>query len=202
MAQLHVTKNMTRKLPTTGKVFTAGLGWDPAQGQSNVDLDLWILRMKSNGNVEAAYWGNTGWHRLDLGQNSEGNPWIVSPEGDITHKGDDRSGESAETGYDEIAVLDLSKAPADVTQYAVYTTYYDERTPSGTLGMATNIVCGVKEENTGNELVAKVEEDHGFDVSLLVCTIDRAGDGWTMTNKGVGFTDTMVTVARQAGVKF
>lgn len=201
--QMQVTKGQTKKLPTnTGQVFTAGLGWDPAQGQSDVDLDLWILRKWNNGTVEAAYWGNTGWQHPELGSNSEGNPWIVSPEGDITHKGDDRSGKTAATGYDETAVLDLSKAPSDVVQYAVFTTYYDEKQPSDTLGMATNIVCGVKEENTGNELVAKVEDDHGFDVTLLVCTIDRAGTGWSMTNKDEGFTDDMVTVARKAGVKF
>jgi stress response protein SCP2 len=203
MAQLQVTKGLTKKLPTNqGQVFTAGLGWDPAQGQSDVDLDLWILRKKADGTVEAAYWGNRDWHRPDLGTNSEGNPWIVSPEGDITHKGDDRSGKVAETGYDETAVLDLSKAPAEVVQYAIFTTYYDEKTPSDTLGMATNIVCGVTEDNSGNELVSKVEDDHGFDVSLLVCTIDRAETGWTMTNKDEGFTDDMVTVARKAGVKF
>lgn len=204
MAQLQVTKNQTKKLPTNqGQIFEAGLGWEPAKGQADVDLDLWIIRTHDSGLVEAIFWGNTGWHRADLGTTSQGQPWIVTPEGDVVHKGDDRTGGEAAVGYDETALIDLSKTPASVIQYAVFTTYYDENVPSQTLGAATDIVCGVKELNTGNEYVAKVEDDHGFDVTLLCTTIDRGPDGsWTMTNKSEGFTEDMVTVAKKAGVKF
>lgn len=204
MAQLQVTKDQTKKLPVhLGTSFNAGLGWDPAKGQDEVDLDLWILRKHEDGRVEALYWGNQGWHRPDLGHTSQGLPWIATPELDVIHKGDDRTGGESDTGYDENAAIDVSKTPASVVQYAVFTTYYDQNGTGKTLGEATNILCGVTQDGTGNELQAKVEENHGWDVSLLVCTIDRGEDGsWSMTNKSEGFTDDMVTVARKAGVVF
>lgn len=204
LMQLEVKKGEVRKLPS-GNTFTVGLGWDEAAGHENVDLDLWVVRM-NNGQAEPIFWGNRDWERPELGKNSEGNPWIATPEGDVVYQGDDRTGAESASDYDEIAILDLGKSPAAVTQYAVFTTYYDDPEvdpPTKTLGMATNVICGVKNEATGQELVTKLVEDHTFDVTVLLCTIDKQPDGsWSMTGKQEGYTDSMIKVGRALGVNF
>jgi stress response protein SCP2 len=117
---------------------------------------------------------------------------MATPELDVIHQGDDRTGEVSASGYDETVVLDLSKAPADVERYAILVSYYeDPDTGSGqTLGMATNIVCGFKDEVSGHELQAKVEEQHGFDVTAHVVTISKTADGkWEMEHVDEGFSE-------------
>lgn len=202
MSQLMVKKGEIKKLPP-GQVFAAGIGWDPAQGQDDVDLDLWIVRKHESGAVDVVYWGEKDFHRADLGSNSEGNPFVATPELDIVYKGDDRTGAESDTGYDENADLDLSKTPADVVQYAIFATIYDGDGKGLTLGMATNVICGVTEAANGHELRTELVDDHGFDVTVLICTIDRGDDGkWSMNAVQTGYQDDMFSVARKLGVAF
>lgn len=198
--KIPLAQGDTKALPTNkGQVFTAGVGWDPAAGQDTVDLDLWLIRTQSDGNVECAFWGNQKWQRPDLGTNGSGSPYIASPEGDVVHKGDDLTGAESDTGYDETIALDLSKAPATVTQYALFATIYSDANDK-TLGMATNVICGVKEENSGNEYTTELADDHGFDLSVLICTIDNVDGKWKMTNKDEGYDDPMPEIAKKLGV--
>lgn len=203
MPQLLIRKGEQKKLP--GTTFEAGLGWDEAPGHDQVDLDLWVIRMNA-GVAEPIFWGNQDWHRPDLGQNTEGNPFVATPEGDVIYKGDDRTGAESATGYDENVILTLDKAPAGVTQYAVFATNYEDPEvdpPTKTLGMATNVLFGCKQPGTENELAVKLAEDNPFDVTVLLCTIDRQADGsWTMHSKQEGYTDSMIKVAQKLGVDF
>ncbi len=192
MPQLIVKKGSTKALPK-GQVFATGLGWDTAPGADSIDLDLWIIRF-GKGGPEPISWANQDLLRPDLGQNSDGNPWIATPELDVIHKGDDRTGAESDTGYDETATRDLGKSPPDVTSYAVFATYYDEHDSGNTLGMATNVTFGCRQEGTPNELIVKLDDKHGFDITVLLCTIERTPTGWTMTSKQDGYTDDMITL--------
>ena len=206
MAVLLLKKGQTKALPGGGGAkFTGGVGWDAApdadaDGDEKIDLDLFVLRIrKGKAEPDIIAWVNESCYRPDLGHNSEGNPYMATPEVDVLHKGDDRSGAESATGYDETVVIDTSKAPDDVERYVFLVTYYeDPETGSGkTLGMATNIVCGFKDESTGHELKAPVEDDHGFDVTAHVATISRTPDGeWSMTNDETGYSESAVEVLR------
>lgn len=204
MPQLQVKKGQTVKLPGTS--FVAGLGWDPAEGVAEkIDLDLWIIRHYADGTVDAIYWGQEDWERPDLGRNSEGNPFIATPEEDVVYKGDDRTGAESATGYDENADMPVHKAPKTVVQYSIFATYYENPNDrkGHTLGMATNVIFGCKQEGSDNELVVKLADDHPFDVTVLLCTIDQgAPDSWSITNKDEGYTDDMFTIAKKLGITF
>jgi tellurium resistance protein TerD len=204
MVQLAVKKGDTRNLPRGGN-FTVGVGWDPGAGISaddKVDLDVWVIR-NNNGTGEPACWANEGWHRPDLGSNSEGKPWIATPELDIIHQGDDTTGATSDGDYDELVKLDLTKAPAGVSKYDVFVTYYeDPDSGSGkTLGMASNIKCGVKDDITGNELTTDLANEYGFDVTVHICTIERKADGsWAMEAVHTGYAESMFEVMTKFGV--
>lgn len=150
-ARLLVKKGQSRVLPNSA-LFEAGLGWDAAGDVGDSpDLDLIVFRVRAGGVVEPLCWPNTHWYRPDLGCNSEGNPFIATPELDAIHSGDDRTGAESDGGYDETVKLDLSKAPADVTRYVICVNIYDEDEAGLTLGVATNIQCGVKDVTTGRQ---------------------------------------------------
>jgi stress response protein SCP2 len=175
---MMVKKGDIKKLPP-GDVFTVGLGWDPAAGQGSVDLDSWVLRRHTDGTMDAIFWGNPNYQRPDLGQISPSQPYIATPEEDVVHHGDDRTGEVSAEGYDETIELVTAKAPTDVDQYSVFVTLYEDPPQGNTLGIATNVKCGVKAE---------------------VCTIDRRADGgWEMNAKQQGYDDSMFDVAKKLG---
>lgn len=202
MTTLAIKKGDTKKLPPNAFAFTVGVGWAAAGGVGeSPDLDVWVIRRK--GTVgEAICWAHTAWLRPDLGTNTQGSPYIATPELDVIHQGDDRTGAESDDDYDEIVKLDLSKAPADVTAYEVFATYYeDPDTGSGkTLGMAENIKCGVKDENTGHMYESQLGNDFGFDVTVHICTIRRDGSNWVRDEVQEGTSDTMFVVAGQHGV--
>lgn len=228
LRMLEVRKGSPR--PLLGRQFKAGLGWDPAEGQEDVDLDLWVLRFRKNADgttlCEAIYWGNKPWERPDLGVNSQGYPWIATPELDVIYMGDDRTGKESEQsdgeskpkdGYDENALIDLDKAPVDTYKYAIFATYYDDPEvdpPTKFLGMANNVLVGVKQEGTDNVYVVKAEDrklpeadsnklkdEHLFETTLLVATLDLKENGkWELTAVDKGYTDSMPTIAKQLGV--
>lgn len=200
MATLLVKKGDTKVLPGNGNnKFVGGLGWDAAEGSNDkVDLDLWVLRFSAgNPSPFVVAWANSDCMRPDLGQNSEGQPWMATPELDVVHQGDDRTGAESSTGYDEVVTIDPSKAPANVERYVILVSYYeDPDTGSGmTLGMATGIVCGFRDEVSGHELKAPVEDDHGFDVTAHVVTISKTADGkWQMENVDKGYSENAISV--------
>lgn len=207
MTQLQVRKGSTMKLPpsTTG-AYTAGLGWDPAAGQDEVDLDLWVIGITNDGSEPRVIsWANQDWYRPDLGTNSEGSPWVATPELDVIYQGDDRTGQESDGGYDENAIFDLAKTPANVVKYAIFATNYDDPEvdpPVKLFGHATNVIFGVKDP-TDRELVVKLVDEHAFDVTVLLCTIDRQPDGsWSMTAVQSGYTDSIIKVASSLGAKF
>lgn len=206
MPLITVKPGETKGLPKAS-VFLAGLGWEGKDGQ---DLDLWIFRHHTNGVVEAISWANGDWHRPDLGLNidpvtRQENPWIATPELDVIHRGDDRTGRGSDSGYDELADFDLSKAPDSVIRYSIFGTIYDEKKQGLTLGMASNIVFGIKDEATNNELRTDPTQ-HDFDVSVALATIDRASSAnhWTMSGVAAdkrGTTDDMFKIAGALGVR-
>lgn len=203
-SRLLVKKGQSKYLPAANK-FEVGLGWDAKGGiGESPDLDLIVFRVRKDGNVEPLCWPNEKWQRPDLGRNGEGSPYIATPELDAVHTGDDRTGAESDGGYDEIVTLDVSKAPADVESYVVCVSIYDEDGEGLTLGVAENIVCGVKDVNTGNEVYTQLERDNGFDVSAQICRIERdaSGDRWQMHADSTGTSGNVFDIGSSLGVKW
>jgi stress response protein SCP2 len=206
MPQLIVKPGEVRKLPVAeGVKFVSGIGYD-----GDPDLDLMVVRHYGDtGKAEAIFWGKQSWHRPDLGTTSKGLPWIQTPEADVTHTGDARTGAESATGYDETAYIEPTKAPAGVTRYTIIVSNWlnpDERDPQNPpiLANATNIQFGIKQEGTANEYVVNLGDTHPFDVTAVLATIDRQDDGsWTLTNvEGGGTTDDLITVGEKLGVDY
>ena len=204
-SRLLVKKGQSKVLPNAA-LFEAGIGWDAAGGVGeSPDLDLVVFRFRSGGRVEPLCWPNEVWSRPDLGCNSQGSPYIATPEQDAVHTGDDRTGAESDGGYDETVMLDLSKAPADVERYAICVTIYDEEGRGLTLGAASNIVCGVKDVSTGHEAYTQLEQDNGFDVSARIADVirDSATGRWSMhAVENGGMSGNIFDLGTSLGVKW
>lgn len=198
MATLRVSKNKTVRLPG-GKAakYTIGVGWDPADPSTDpddkVDLDIWVVRRQAGQKGEPICWANADLERPDLGSNSEGNPYIATPELDVIHKGDDTTGAVSDGDHDETVELDLSLAPVGTESYDVFITYFEEpdQGSGATLGRAQNIVCDLIDHQTGHTARVEMADVHGFDVTAHIATIAKDGDNWTITNKDDGYAESM-----------
>ncbi|HEU4913823.1 MAG TPA: hypothetical protein VFT16_00245 [Candidatus Saccharimonadales bacterium] len=210
MPQLIVKPGEVRKLPVaSGVKFECGIAYDSVPGQPDQDLDLMVVRHYGGTRSEAIFWGKKAWFRPDLGTTSKGLPWIQTPEADVTHTGDARTGDESKKGYDETAWIEPTKAPADVTRYTIVVTNWvnpADRDPNNPpiLANAANIKFGLKQKGTANEYVVNLGDTHPFDVSAVLATIDRQADGsWTITNvEGGGTTDDLIAVGQKLKVNF
>ncbi|MFO0882303.1 MAG: hypothetical protein U0491_02535 [Candidatus Saccharimonadales bacterium] len=156
------------------------------------------------GVAEPIFWGNQDWHRPDLGQNTEGNPFVATPEGDVIYKGDDRTGAESATGYDENVILTLDKAPARSrsTRSSRPTTRTPRSTRSTkTLGMATNVLFGCA---AGYGERARGQAGRGQPTGRHRSSVHHRPPAglWTMHSKQEGYTDSMIKVAQKLGVDF
>jgi stress response protein SCP2 len=190
-----------------GGVYTGGLSWAPRGGVGeSPDLDFWVLRHLNTGVGQVIAWCNKDWRAPELGRNSEGAPWIATPERDVVYKGDDRTGGSGKGEmYDENIDLNPNLAPANVIGYSAFVTIYDENDEGLTLGVAEDIKCGIK-DTRGREVQIALAEEHGFDVTVLVCswTKDASSGLWIMDGNQKGFDqeDIFTVAQRDYGVVF
>jgi stress response protein SCP2 len=206
MPQLTVKPGEPRKLPVKqGVRFECGIAYD-----GDVDIDLMVVRQHGDtGKGEAIFWGKQAWFKPELGTTSQGLPWIQTPEKDVTHTGDARTGAESATGYDETAYIEPTLAPASVTRYTIVVSNWvnpEDRDPNDPpiLAHASNIRFGIKQEGTQNEYVVNLGDTNPFDVSAVLATIDRQADGsWTITNvEDGGTTDDLITIGEKLRVDF
>jgi tellurium resistance protein TerD len=134
-------------------VFTIGLGWDTnntSTGQGfDLDASIFMLgednKLVSDGHF--VFYNN-----------------LQSPDGAVTHSGDNRDG--AGDGDDEQIIVDLTKASASVTQICVVVTIHEADARKQNFGQVRNAFIRII-DGSGAELV-KYELDEDFSVETAV----------------------------------
>lgn len=101
--------------------MTIGLGWDPSEGTSNTfDLDASAIMIDSNrklvGEDYFIFYNN-----------------LTSPDGALTHTGDDPTGGNSDGDDDEAIVIDLDKVDSRVEEILFVVTIEDFERKSKTL---------------------------------------------------------------------
>ena len=108
-----------------------GLGWDPARGRGNIDLDASVLAFDSGGNQLAMVWF------VNKGE------W----NGALRHMGDNVTGQGE--GDDEQIYVDLDRLPNEVANLVFTITSYRKHKFTD----VRNAFCRLVDTTTGNELV-------------------------------------------------
>ena len=143
------------------KVFM-GLGWDPARGNDEIDLDASCICYDSNRQlVENIYFGN-----------------LVSSNASIVHSGDNLTGEG--DGDDEVIQVDLSKVPA-----VVDTLVFTINSFSGqTFNEVVNCFARLVDSSTQSEICKYVLNEQSPSTAMVMAKIYRHNGTWKINAMG------------------
>lgn len=167
--------------------MVVGLGWDERQTDgSEFDLD-----------ASAFMLGETGKCRKDGDFIFYNN--MASPEGSVTHTGDNRTG--AGEGDDEQIKVDLSKIPADVHKIAVTVTIHDADARKQSFGQVENAFIRIVNEDNGSEVVRyDLSEDYSTETAMVFGELYRHGGEWKFRAVGQGYAGGLAAMAAQFGL--
>ncbi len=143
--------------PPLAKV-TMGLGWDPARGRKNIDLDASVLAFDASGS-------NTGIvffaHKKEF-------------KGAIRHGGDNLTGRG--DGDDEQIYVDLTALPANVASLVFTITSFRGQKFTD----VANAFCRLVESASGTELVRYNLSEAEPATAVLMAALYRSGANWEM----------------------
>ncbi|XGA79994.1 tellurium resistance TerZ family protein [Halomonas sp. CH40] len=157
------------------KVFM-GLGWDPVQkksggflsslfgggGGGDIDLDASVILLDS---------AKTPVDTVSFGQ-------LVSKDGAIRHGGDNLTG--AGEGDDEVIYVNLTDLPSNV-MHLVFTV---NSFRGQTFNEVENAFCRLVDEAKNEELCRYTLTDQGGHTGVIMASMTRTAEGWTMTAHG------------------
>lgn len=156
--------------------MTIGLGWDPSEGTGQTfDLDASAIMIDSTRKlVEEEYF---------IFYNN-----LVSPDGALTHTGDDPDGKSSDGDDDEAIIIDLDKVDSRVEEILFVVTIEDFERKKQNFGQVRNSYIRII-DNANNEEIAKYELDEDFSIETGVefGRLYKKNGDWKFEASGFGY---------------
>ena len=156
--------------------MTIGLGWDPSEGTGHTfDLDASAIMINSERKLLAEdyfiFYNN-----------------LVSPDGALTHTGDDPDGNSSDGDDDEAIIVDLSKVDPKVEEILFVVTIEDFETKKQNFGQVRNSYIRIV-DNSNNEEIAKYEldEDFSIETGIEFGRLYKRNGSWKFEASGIGY---------------
>lgn len=163
---VNLTKGQKISLEKPGggaltKVFM-GLGWDPARGNDEIDLDASCICYDASKNaVETIYFGK-----------------LVNSNGSIKHSGDNLTGDG--DGDDEVIHVDLSQIPSAVESLVFTINSYSGQTFNDVVNCFARLV----DNSSNQELCKYVLNEQGPSTAMAMAKIYRHNGAWKMNAMG------------------
>ena len=156
--------------------MTIGLGWDPNEG-TGYDFDLDASAIMIDGDrklVSEEYF--VFYNNLN------------SPDGALTHTGDDPNGKSSDGDDDEAIIIDLEKVDSRVEEILFVVTIEDFERRKQNYGQVRNSYIRII-DNAGNQEIAKYELDEDFSIETGVefGRLYKRGGSWKFEASGIGY---------------
>jgi len=156
--------------------MTIGLGWDPNEGTGHdFDLDASAIMIDSNrklvGEDYFVFYNN-----------------LNSPDGALTHTGDDPTGGNTDGDDDEAIVIDLDKVDSRVEEILFVVTIEDFERRKQNFGQVRNSYIRIV-DNSNNEEIAKYELDEDFSIETGVefGRLYKRNGAWKFEASGIGY---------------
>jgi stress response protein SCP2 len=164
--KVSLQKRQTVSLVKTGapalRRVAMGLGWDPAAGGRNVDLDASAIVIDSRGKkVESVWFMSKSAYR-----------------GVIEHSGDNLTGHGA--GDDETIEVDLSRLPAEAQALVFVVNSFQGQKFTD----VRSAYCRLIDLDSGAELVRFDLTESEPRTGVIMSVLHRSGDTWDMTAIG------------------
>ena len=159
----------------TGRILV-GIGWDKERtagaigtGAPDIDLDATAVQFASGQLFDLAFYNN-----------------LSTRDGSVVHLGDNLTG--AGEGDDEQLTIDLARVHGPVDTLVLLVSSYQGHS----LTWVDRAYCRVTDDS-GSEL-ARVSLTGGVDATgIVLATLKRSGDGWTLRAVGEGVAITVPT---------
>jgi tellurium resistance protein TerD len=131
--------------------ISVGLGWNPNEGSGLAfDLDASAIMIGTGRLIPAeeffVFYGNT-----------------TSPDGALSHSGDDPTGGNSDGGDDEVISVDLNRVDPRITEILFVVTIHEATHRRQNFGQVRDAYIRIVDETTGME-IAKYELDEDFSI--------------------------------------
>jgi tellurium resistance protein TerD len=169
------------------KTVLVGLGWDErTTGGADFDLDASALLLTSSDKVISdqhfVFYNN-----------------LVSPEGAVTHTGDNLTGSGE--GDDEQLIVELAKVPPECERIIFPVSIHDAVARRQSFGQVRNAFIRVVDNATGAELTRfDLTEDASTETAMIFGELYQRDGEWKFRAVGQGYASGLEGIVRQHGV--
>ncbi|WP_121965079.1 TerD family protein [Myroides sp. N17-2] len=156
--------------------LTIGLGWDPNEGTGH-DFDLDASAIMIDGQRKLVT------EEYFVFYNN-----LKSPDGALTHTGDDPSGNSSDGDDDEAIVVDLSKVDSRVEEILFVVTIEGFKERRQNFGQVRNSYIRIVDNNTREEIAKyELDEDFSIETGIEFGRLYKRNGGWKFEASGIGY---------------
>ena len=156
--------------------MTIGLGWDPNDGTGyDFDLDASAIMIDADRKLVSeeyfVFYNN-----------------LNSPDGALTHTGDDPSGKNSDGDDDEAIIIDLEKVDSRVDEILFVVTIEDFERRKQNFGQVRNSYIRII-DNLRNQEIAKYEldEDFSIETGIEFGRLYKRNGSWKFEASGIGY---------------
>ena len=156
--------------------MTIGLGWDPNEGTGyDFDLDASAIMIDSDRKLVSeeyfVFYNN-----------------LQSPDGALTHTGDDPNGKNSDGDDDEAILIDLEKVDSRVQEILFVVTIEDFERRRQNFGQVRNSYIRVVDHNTHQEIAKyELDEDFSIETGVEFGRLYKRNGGWKFEASGIGY---------------
>jgi tellurium resistance protein TerD len=158
--------------------ITVGLGWEPNEGTgAGYDLDVSAIMIDENRKMPNkdyfVFYGN-----------------LKSPDGALTHTGDDPDGTSSDGDDDESIVIDMTKINSNIQEILFVVTIDGAEDKKQNFGQVRDSYIRLIDNNSGKEVMKyELGEDFSIETGIEFGRLYRRNNEWKFDASGIGYKE-------------
>jgi len=158
--------------------ITVGLGWEPNEGTGGTfDLDVSAIMIDEKRKLPNkdyfVFYGN-----------------LKSPDGALTHTGDDPDGTSSDGDDDESIIIDITKVNPSVQEILFVVTIDGAAEKKQNFGQVRDSYIRLVDNNTGKEVMKyELGEDFSIETGIEFGRLYRRNNEWKFDASGIGYKE-------------
>ncbi len=158
--------------------ITIGLGWEPNEGTGGTfDLDVSAIMIDENRKLPTkdyfVFYNN-----------------LESPDGAVTHTGDDPDGTSSDGDDDESIIIDMTKLNPNIKEILFVVTIEDAVSKSQNFGQVRDSYIRLVDNSTNKEVFKyELGEDFSIETGIEFGRLYKRNDEWKFDASGIGYKE-------------
>lgn len=172
---INLTKGEKQSLKGLTRI-QIGLGWNPNEGvgeQFDLDASAFMLNgaRKTPSDEHFIFFNN-----------------LVSPDGSVTHQGDNRTGDG--DGDDEVIEVDLTKINTQIQEILFLVTIHEAASRRQNFGQVRNSYIRIVDLSSNTEIMKyELDEDFSIEGSVEFGRLYQRNSEWKFEASGIGYKE-------------